>query len=83
MSTNIEVKNHTMIYYPPEELKQLRKLLKLRGVQEQIFVHTGIAKSTVSRISRRGMGTQEKVRQLRLFVIAFNKSSLLSKGSAN
>ncbi len=83
MSTNIEVKNHTMIYYPPDELKQLRKLLKLRGVQEQIYVHTRIAKSTVSRIARRGMGTQEKVDQLRSFVEAFRKSSMLSRGSSN
>lgn len=62
-----------MIYYPPDELKALRKLLKLRGVQEQILNHTGIAKSTVTRIAQRGMGTHIKVEQLRRFVYDFNE----------
>lgn len=73
MTANIVVKNHTMVYYPEDELHQLRKVLKLRGIQEQILSHTGIAKSTVSRISKKGMGTWEKVSQLRQFVIEFNE----------
>ena len=62
-----------MVYYPKEELKELRSLLKLRGMQEQILTHTGIAKSTISRISKRGIGTKEKVDSLRRFVIEFYK----------
>ena len=67
-----------MVYYPKEDLRQLRKLLKLRGIQEQILRHTGIAKSTTSRIAKRGMGTQVKVEKLRQFVIAFNALQCLS-----
>lgn len=62
-----------MVYYPKEELKELRSLLKLRGMQEQILTHTGIAKSTISRIAKRGAGTMEKVDKLRRFVVAFNE----------
>lgn len=74
-----------MIYYPDDELKALRKLLKLRGVQEQILNHTGIAKSTVTRIAQRGMGTRIKVEQLRRFVYDFNQwqsADLMGKESA-
>lgn len=73
-ATELKIKDNVVVPYPPDELKELKKVVKYKGVIEMIVAEKITTAPTVRRIIKEGKGQMKIVSDLREFVSAFKKA---------
>jgi hypothetical protein len=75
VTTNVQIGDKTEVFYPEQELAELKKYLELHGFLREAVKATGIAEGTIKRIVEVGRGQKAKVDALKLFVNGFKQAA--------
>ena len=71
MLKNLQIPDNVEIPYPDDELKDLRRCIKLQGFIALAVKETGLSKNTIKAYPTKKQGVSEKVNALRSFVKSF------------